>query len=159
MLKPTGCERERSVVQESAAGDLSEAARTHIASCADCREALKVARWMQFFAVSAPTQPPRLPSAGTLLWKFQLLEKRRAARRVTQPILVAQVAAGIVATTTFLWLTLSGRLPFARQVSAHFGDALAALEAAAAPLLVGFACAAFVCLALLYTLRRLSVDN
>lgn len=114
---------------------------------------------MRSFAVSAPAQPPRLPSAGTLLWKFHLLEKRRAARRVTQPILVAQVAAGIVATTTVLWLTLSGRLPFARQVSAHFSDALAALEAAAAPLLVGFACAAFVCLALLYTLRRLSADN
>ena len=159
MMKPAGCERERSVVKESAAGDLSEAAQAHIAACADCREAFKVARWMRSFAVSAPTQPLRLPLAGTLLWKFQLLEKRRAARRVTQPILVAQVAACLSAATTFLWLTLSGRLPFERQVSARFGDALAALEAAAAPLLVGFACAAFVCLALLYTLRRLSADN
>jgi hypothetical protein len=160
VTNPAGCGRERSVIKEISSGEAGEAARAHVASCAGCQEAFRIAGWMQAFAAGAASlRPPRLPSAGALLWKFQLIEKREAARRAARPVFVAQIIASLIAAQTFLWLLWSGKLPFARQVGEHFSLALGSLEAVAAPLLFGFVCAALVCLLLLVALRRLLRDN
>jgi predicted anti-sigma-YlaC factor YlaD len=147
------CEFELTVVKFSRSGLSNEEIKAHVRDCTSCRETLKIASWLQMSAKSAAPQAKNLPAAGFLWWKFRIQEKRRAAERVVQPILIAQIASAFAASATLVWLLFSKSLRFDFLDSA-FSRAFASMEIVAVPFLAGIICFAFFCAALVFILRR-----
>lgn len=80
---------------------------THVAACADCREAEKAFVFMQKFA--AATAPPRpLPAPGFLLFKARLDEKRVARERAVKPIVWAQGFSALLVSAAIVYLQTVG---------------------------------------------------
>ncbi|MEJ7700333.1 MAG: hypothetical protein WKF71_11905 [Pyrinomonadaceae bacterium] len=150
-MKKQICEFEKAVVKELAQGIQNEKLAFHIKECAGCREALKVAGWMQNFAVvGAPKRA--LLTAGFIWWKAKLIEKQAAGKRAAQPIVWTQRAAIILVTITSVWFVNKYQSKFSTVIE-NFS---ASFELIAAPFLIAFVCAAFVCLAIAFKWRETS---
>ena len=148
-MKKQFCEFEKAVVKDFGQGIQNEKLAVHIKECGACREALKVASWMQNFA--AATAPKRaLPTPGFLRWKSKIIEKQEAGRRAAQPIVWTQTAAIILAVITTAWLALRYQSKFS-TVLENFS---ASIELVAAPFLIAFIFAGFVCLFAALKLRE-----
>ncbi len=143
------CEYEQSAIKELAQGKQNEKLAAHIKSCAECREALKVARWMQTFA-AATMKPQALPAPGLLWWKAQLSKKQEAAKRALQPILWMQIMAAIIVIATLIWLIDKTET----QLIPVWNNIFTSLEFIAAPLLIGLACVALICVVLAFKWRE-----
>lgn len=153
MKMQSGCDFESVVVKAVKSGFVGEEIKAHVKSCADCREAAKIAH---FFQINLTNEPPgkNLPVAGFVWWKHKLHEKNRAAEQVTQPILIVQIAAVIIFIGLLVWLLNNDSLYFS-FLESGFSQMFTSIEPLAVPYVVGVTCFAFVCLTLIYTLRRL----
>lgn len=149
-MKKQICEFEKAVVKELTQAVQNEKLALHVKECAGCREALKVAGWMQNFAATVPKRA--LPTAGFIWWKAKLIEKRAAGKRAAQPIVWTQTAAIILITITSVWLMTKYQSKFSTVIE-NFS---ASFELIAAPFLIAFVCAAFICLAIAFGWRETS---
>lgn len=150
------CEFEQTIVKSLKAGFISEESREHSKECADCRETVKIAGWLQMSAKTA--QPKNLPTAGFLWWKSRIIEKRRAAENTAKPILIAQTVAVIVAFGTFIWMMSIPTIKFS-SVGTTFSHVFALMEPVAVLLIAGLICFALVCSMLILTLRRFLLEK
>jgi len=147
------CEFEKAVVKEFTQGIQNEKLALHVKECADCREALKVANWMQNFAAAAPKRA--LPTPGFLWWKSKIIEKQEAGRRAAQPIVWTQTAAIILVIITTAWLAIKYQSKFSTVIE-NFS---ASIELIATPFLIAFVFAAVVCIAVAFKWREPSRKN
>ena len=138
MSEKLGCDFEQTVVKSLKSGFVNEETSRHIKACANCRETAKV---MQFFQANLlkESPPKNLPAAGFVWWKFKLREKQRQAERVAQPMLIAQLAAVLIVTGTFIWLRQSNS-PQILSLQAAFNRVFASMEVIAFPLITGAVC-------------------
>jgi predicted anti-sigma-YlaC factor YlaD len=166
MMQPRICERESEVLR--AAQDVKEpdaALAAHLRTCADCREAFDVARYMTRLAADtdAIAATRTLPEPGQLWWKARLLQRWDAASRATAPVDWMQrieVVGGIIAVVVLLlifWtdvrsLSIAGH---ASNVGSTLASILApgALSAYIAGGLLLIGCVS------LFTLRQLLVED
>ncbi len=158
MINQKKCEFEPTVVKFSKSGLSNEEINAHVRDCASCRETLKVASWLQMSTKSAAPQARNLPAAGFVWWKSRIQEKRRAAERVVQPILIAQITAAFVASATLIWLLFS-KSPQVDFLDSAFSQAFASMKIVAVPFLTGIICFAFFCAALVLILRRYLLEK
>jgi hypothetical protein len=109
--------------------------REHAATCSECSEEALVAGWLDGESSHAAAEA-RLPDAGLVFWKAQLLAKRAAADRAAEPILYAEriarvaCAAGVVAVLVWQRSNLGEWILHANP--------LAVVSVAAAILFTGF---------------------
>lgn len=85
LMKPFECENEARVMESVRTGSWDSELRQHAATCAACSEAALAARVLNEMR-AADLAEARVPDAGLMWWKAQLLAKREAAERATQPI-------------------------------------------------------------------------
>ena len=85
LMKPFECENEARVIESVRTGSWDSELRQHAATCAACSEAALAARVLNEMR-AADLAEARVPDAGLMWWKAQLLAKREAADRATQPI-------------------------------------------------------------------------
>jgi predicted anti-sigma-YlaC factor YlaD len=163
-------EREAEAVRAARqAGAPDAALAAHLRTCAACREAFDVARYMTRLAAEADaiaaTRP--LPEASQLWWKARLLKRWDVEARATAPLDWMQrieVAGGVIAVIVLLvmfWTDMRGDVAANNSMSVanRFWPAIASLLApgalssmiAAALVLIG-------CLSL-FTLRQLLTEE
>ena len=127
------CPREKDVKELVELGQWSVAAatapelRAHVASCRSCRELVVVTTAFQQARAEA-AGAAKLGSPGLLWWRAQLRRRNAAVKRISSPILGAQIfalavylvlAAGFLmwqARSGFAWLTRLEGLPQATAV-------------------------------------------
>ncbi len=125
----TTCDMETRVLEAAAAGRPSDDVLDHVASCAPCQDALAVAAWMRHLADTSG-EDMRLPEAGVLLWRAELLRKADARRRAERPLAWARAASVAVA--------LGG----SAVLIASYGARIVSVAGAATPLALGAVAAA-----------------
>ena len=87
--------------------------RSHVASCAVCREAVEVATVIRDECEAAHAEV-RVPSAGLVWWRAQLRARQEVAETAGRPITYAQTAAATAAAA--LLFVLGGLLwPWLRE--------------------------------------------
>jgi hypothetical protein len=84
-MKPHECQNEALVIEAVRTGQWGSALRQHIADCESCAEVALAARALNKMRALDEAEA-RIPDAGLMWWKAQLLAKREAAERATQPI-------------------------------------------------------------------------
>lgn len=159
MINQKKCEFEQAILKSVKAGFTSEETKRHAAACADCRETLKIASWLNNMSAASAAPPKNLPAAGFLWWKSRILEKRRAAEKVSRPLQIAQIIAAFAAFGTFFWLLTSGSPQFDFLLAAAFNRTLASMEIIAVPFVAGIICFSVACAALTFALRRLMPEK
>jgi hypothetical protein len=85
VMKPFECEKEAQVIESVRTGSWDSELWQHAATCPACSEAALAARVLNEMR-AVDLAEARVPDAGLMWWKAQLLAKREAAERVTQPI-------------------------------------------------------------------------
>jgi hypothetical protein len=166
MMHPRTCERESDVVRAAQrAGEPDAALGAHLRTCAACREAFDVARYMTQLAAEtdAMAATRRLPEPGQLWWKARLLQRWDAETRATAPVDLMQrveVIGGLVAVAVLLMMFWSDMRGI--ESTAH----AARLWPAIAGVLAPGAISSFIAGALLlvgalalFTLRQLLVED
>lgn len=96
--KPSTCEREMRVIQCVRTGFWDVELEQHVAACRVCSEAALAARVMNEMRAEDEAQA-RIPDSRVMWCKAQLLAKREAGERATQPISLVErfaYALGIV---------------------------------------------------------------
>jgi len=84
-MKPHECENEKLVIEAARTGRWDADLQRHIAECESCADAALAARVLNEMRASDEAEA-RIPHAGLMWWKAQLLAKQRAGERATQPI-------------------------------------------------------------------------
>jgi len=166
MMHPRTCERESDVVRAAQrAGEPDAALGAHLRTCAACREAFDVARYMTQLAAEtdAMAATRRLPEPGQLWWKARLLQRWDAETRATAPVDLMQrveVIGGLVAVAVLLmmfWSDMRGM-----ESTAHAGRFWPAIAGMLAPgALSSFIAGALLLVGALalFTLRQLLVED
>jgi hypothetical protein len=72
----------------------SEELRAHADACAECSEIALVAGWLEEERDRAAAES-RLPDAGLVFWKAQLLARRAAAESAAEPVVNAERIARV----------------------------------------------------------------
>jgi hypothetical protein len=106
MRKET-CPREGAVARAVADNDLSEELLTHLAACAECRQAAEVAVWLRAVGESEVADDAPRPAAQFVWWKARFEREDELKRRATLPLVVAQTAAlvlcAVAAAGILIW--------------------------------------------------------
>ena len=147
-MKENNCEYEQDVLKSLKFENRNPEITKHIAHCANCQEAVKVADWIKAF--SATTKPKSLPIPGFIKWKAQIKEKQAKAKIAAQPILWTQIAAILLTIAAVIWLFVKNQSPFASVLKILS----ASLELVAMPMFIGVICAGFVCFIFVYKWRH-----
>jgi hypothetical protein len=84
-MKPHQCENESRVIEAVRTGRWDAALQQHVGQCEFCADAALAARVLNDMRAVDEAEA-RIPDAGLMWWKAQLLAKQRAAERATQPI-------------------------------------------------------------------------
>ena len=84
-MKPFECEKESLVIEAVRSGSWDADLREHAAHCESCSDAALAARVLNEMR-AVDLAEARIPDAGLMWWKAQLVAKRTAAERATQPI-------------------------------------------------------------------------
>lgn len=84
-MKLFECEKESLVIEAVRLGSWDADLRQHLAECQACSDAEFAARALHEMRAMDQAEA-RIPDAGLMWWKAQLLAKRAAAERATQPI-------------------------------------------------------------------------
>ena len=145
------CEREPEMLNAAArATARSEAAATHLASCASCREAVASVAWLREMADTSIDAPHQLPDPAVVWWKAQLLRRWEAERRAVAPIERmhwVELAAGAASLGVFLLWQWSGLVNLLARLNPAKLAALSSSSASAAgPSIVVFVVGATVAL-------------
>ena len=111
-MNPSHCEKEQEVLEAVRSGGRpgrwEDALRVHVAHCQVCADVALVAKFLQQETELAGAEA-KLPEAGLVWWKAQLLARRMAAERATQPIALAEKLAlawgilSLVGATIWQW--------------------------------------------------------
>jgi len=153
MMTKSPCDYENSVVKSLKSGVSTDNISAHLKTCADCQETSRV---VMFFQSNLEKESPtkQLPTAGLIWFKSRLRNKQRATERAGQPILIVQIVAAIVFSGAFIWLYGNGWLNFLA-----IGRLLDSIDKIFVPLLAGTIGFLFVCLILIFTLRRYLLEK
>ena len=153
MKLKNACEYENAVVKSLKSGASADEVSAHLEGCADCRETVCI---VSFFQSNLKTEsaPKNLPLPGLVWWKSRLREKQRAAAQIGQPILIVQFAAAIIFGGLFVWLLDGGWLGFL-ALDRLFDS----IDKIFVPLVATTAGFLFVCLILIFTLRRYLLEK
>src|SRR5271155_5167310 len=84
-MKPFECEKESLVIEAVRSGSWDADLREHAAHCGACSDAALAARVLNEMMAIDQVEA-RIPGAGLMWWKAQLVARRTAAERATQPI-------------------------------------------------------------------------
>ena len=84
-MKPFECEKESLVIEAVRSGSWDADLREHAAHCDSCSDAALAASVLNEMRAVDDAEA-RIPDAGLMWWKAQLVAKRTAAERATQPI-------------------------------------------------------------------------
>ncbi|HLV96400.1 MAG TPA: hypothetical protein VKS44_14505 [Candidatus Acidoferrales bacterium] len=87
--KPFHCKEEMRVIKSARTGFWDADLEQHVATCAVCSEAAATARLLNEMRATDEAEC-RIPDSGLMWWKAQLLAKREAGERATQPISVVE---------------------------------------------------------------------
>jgi hypothetical protein len=107
-IKPFACDKEAQVVEAARTGSWDAELRLHADTCPACSEVALAARVLNEMH-AADLAEARIPDAGLMWWKAQLLAKREAAERASQPInfverfAYAWVAVGVIGVCIWQW--------------------------------------------------------
>jgi len=105
------CAHQQEAIDAASAGrDPGAALAQHLSTCASCREAIEVVRWMQHVA-QEPVPAHTMPNPDLIWWKAQLLRRWELERKVAAPIErmhTAELAAGVVGLVAFVVWQWSG---------------------------------------------------
>lgn len=85
MMGRRPCDREPEVMAACTGGSATPEIEAHVAACDRCRDAVAVTKWMRRLA-EAPGGAAKLPDAGTLWWKAQIVRRWEAERRSAAPV-------------------------------------------------------------------------
>lgn len=101
------CPHEAAVLQAERSGQWEASLSAHFDSCPHCREAARIAGWMQSLAVTPAKHRP-LPDADLMWIKSRLFGQQAAADRALQPLYLGDtLARSIVGAFAAAWLALS----------------------------------------------------
>ena len=121
------CPFESEVLELSVAGlwpaRASESIRTHVESCAVCRDLALVSVAIAD-AHSDTHAVPALPSAGTVWWRAQIRARQDAVREVARPITIAQ-AIGFAACIGFVVAVFGATTGWFRSLLSRVGTFIA----------------------------------
>jgi hypothetical protein len=151
------CRYEPIVIKSLKSGFLNEETNEHIESCANCREAAKVARFFQM-NLTYEAKPVKLPAAGLIWWKSKLRQKQRAAEQISKPIIYVQIASGIIFIGAFVWLFNSGTLQ-STPIDSAFGVIFNSLKQIIVTLIIGIFTVSLVGLAIIVGFRRFLLEK
>lgn len=157
MIKQTECPSEQIVVKSVKSGFTGEETAAHIQSCNICREAVKVVQFFQKNLIN-DMPPKNLPSAGLIWWKSRLRNRQRAAERVAKPIYIAQSVGSVVALATFLWFMTRDSTGFS-SLDSGLSRVFTSMEQVVFPLAIGLIFLTFICITLIFTLRRFLIER
>jgi predicted anti-sigma-YlaC factor YlaD len=90
------CRREDELLDALGRGFVGAELAAHIAECPSCAEVHLVAGAFFEERVDAITEAP-VPSAGTMLWRMQMRQRREAQATARRSLLVGQAATLVVA--------------------------------------------------------------
>lgn len=153
MKNQTACEYEHRVVKALKSNFSNDDITEHLRTCADCQQTARIVGFFQTNLTKEPL-PVNLPVAGLVWWKSRLREKRRAAKRAGQPILIVQIIAAIIFGGVFVWLLDNGWLRFLA-----LDLLLNSIDKIFVPLFAGTVGFLFICLILTFTLRRYLLEK
>lgn len=112
-MKPRECEKELLVIEAARSGAWDTELRKHVAGCHACAEVALAAGALNAMRASDQAEA-RIPDAGLMWWKAQLLSKRAAGERATKPISFVEhfaYACGVfaaVAVCVWQWSAIRG---------------------------------------------------
>jgi hypothetical protein len=95
------CEKEILVIEAARRGYWEEELRAHAADCPVCADAVLAAQFLREMH-EADLAEVKVPSAGWMWWRAQLMAKRAAAERATQPITLVEQMAGACAALSVI---------------------------------------------------------
>jgi hypothetical protein len=87
------CEKETLVIEAARSGYWEEELRAHVADCTVCADAVLAAQFLREMQ-DADLAEVKVPSSGWMWWRAQLMAKRAAAERATEPITLVEQIAG-----------------------------------------------------------------
>ncbi len=107
-MKSVTCNHREAVLEAAGRRELGAELAAHVDGCASCRETLRVAGWLRGLDAEGPG--PRLPTAGQLWWRAQIVrrlsdpESARAARPVKWGLGIGGLAVltGLLLTAAFV---------------------------------------------------------
>jgi len=101
------CPHEAAVLKAERSGQWEASLSAHFDSCPPCREAVRIAGWMQTLAAS-PSQHRPLPDPDLMWIKSRLFARQAAEDRALQPLILGDtLARAIVGAFAAAWLALS----------------------------------------------------
>jgi hypothetical protein len=113
--KPSTCEKEMRVIQSVRTGFWDADLEQHVATCRACAEAAFAARLLNEMRAEDEAQA-RIPDSRVMWCKAQLLAKREAGERATQPISLVERFAyalaivGVIGACVWQWGAIRDRL-------------------------------------------------
>lgn len=84
-MKPRECQKELLVIEAARSGLWDDDLRKHVGDCEACADVALAASALNAMRASDQVEA-RIPDAGLMWWKAQLLSKRAAGERATRPI-------------------------------------------------------------------------
>lgn len=152
MTNQQKCEFKKKVINQLKARAVDEEIKNHLRDCADCCETEKILNFMQI-GIASELAAAKLPTAGFVWWKAQILNKRQAAARAAQPLFIARICALIVAFIVCFWLLWT--LPSLNRAA---GQLAAAMEQILPYLIGGFCAFSLISLSAIILMRRIFVN-
>jgi hypothetical protein len=110
-MKPHECKNERLVIEAARTGRWDTELQQHAAQCQACADAVLAARVLNEMRAIDESEA-RIPNAGLMWWKAQLLAKREAGERATQPITFVErfayvwIAVCAIGVSIWQWRTI-----------------------------------------------------
>jgi hypothetical protein len=132
-MKPCECEKELVVIEAARSAEWDAELQKHVAACQICADAMLAAQALNAMHAE-DVAAARIPDAGLMWWKAQLLSKRAAAERATRPISFVEhlaYACGVfifVVVCALQWGTIRGWFDSIRSGSAVRGAPATALH-------------------------------
>jgi hypothetical protein len=161
------CEHEsEAVTRAQQPGEPDAALAAHLSSCANCREAFDVARYMTRLAADtdAIAATRVLPEPAQLWWKARLLQRWNAETRATAPLDWMQrveVVGGLVAVAVLLlifWSDMRGGHASGTLAASFWPTVASLLAPSAITSLIAGGLLLIGCISL-FTLRQLLVED
>lgn len=114
-MKPLDCKSEPLVIEAVHTGRWDPELRQHAAQCQACADAALAARVLREMREIDEAQA-RIPNAGLMWWKAQLLAKQEAGERATQPITFVErfayawIAVCAIGVSIWRWHAIQARM-------------------------------------------------
>ena len=112
------CPREADVLRACEAGDMPDALRQHVATCASCREVEAVTLALRV-AVDAEAEQP-LPDVSDIWWRAQWEARQDAASRAMRPLDTVERAEPLIALVAIATLVVMRGETIASRALAWF---------------------------------------